>query len=219
MAIPAQTPTWLGYGSGWTGANTLGAGVVATQGGLSGMAGKTLTGIVTFVLDGTLTAATMNMIDGVQNINQQTIVCPMQSVTAPATYNGTANVAIYSGVGNIGQIQVGQSFVVTGFANGGNNGTFTVLAKTAYQIYAVNASSVAETNPAAILTWQYGAQVAAVRVTRSAVSAAGVADTAAAATYAQSTSAISNKSAVINFSAAGTNLQTISFLVDVLFAS
>jgi len=219
MAIPAQTPVWLGYGSGWTGANTLGAGVVAAQGGLSGMAGKTLTGIVSFVLDGSLSAATINMIDGVQNINQQTIICPMQSVTAPATFNGTANVAIYSGTGNFGQIQVGQSFVVTGFTNAGNNGTFVVLAKTAYQIYAVNASSVAETNPTAILTWQYGAAVAAVRVVRSAVNAAGVADTAVVTTYALSASAISNKSAVVNFSAAGSNLQTISFLVDVLFAA
>ena len=171
-------------------------------------------GYVTLTGDGAATTATINFIDGVQKIGQVPVVLPMQSVTAPATLNGVANQAIYSGVGSIGQIPVGASVTFAGFANGGNNGTFTVNAITTTGIQVTNASSVAETNYASTVTFTKGPAVLGVQVSRSGNSA----DTMAASVYPTTPTAVSNVSFTCNFSATLT-VNTITLLVAIIFAS
>lgn len=186
--------------------------------GTPGPLGSVLSAIGTSTMDAAATTITVNFIDGVQKLSQTTVLVSLQSVTAPATIGGVANQAIYSGVGAFGQLRVGQSVVIAGFANAGNNGTFTVLAITTSSIQVTNAGSVAETNYAATLTYTVGQRVSAVTASRSALNFAGVADTANAAAGVNSVTAISNTGCTLNLSAAGT-AGTASFLIDIYFAS
>src|ERR1700678_2184324 len=92
---------------------------VQSQGGLTGSESKALYGVGTAILDGSSTTFTLNWLDGVNTPFKQTGVLSVLSVTAPATINGTANVAVYSGVGAYGQLRVGQSITFAGFTNSG----------------------------------------------------------------------------------------------------
>jgi hypothetical protein len=125
-----------------------------SQGGLTGSEAKSLYGIGTAIGDGATTSFTVNWLDGVQTPFKQTGIIQLQAVTAPATINGVANVAIYSGVGAMGQLRVGQTVTTAGFSNAGNNSTsLVILSLTTNSFNAVNASSVAETNPAGTVTF------------------------------------------------------------------
>ena len=188
MAITAANVTWFGQAT--TGVqnsfvygfnNAAAQGQIPSQGGISGGQSKVLTGLATFTGDGASTTATLNWIDGVQKPFTSTVVIQVLSVTAPATIGGVANQAVYSGVGAYGQLKVGQSITFAGFSNAGNNGTFTINALTTSTIQVTNSSSVAETNPAATLSFTplWAALVASAEVSRAVVSAAGVADTQA----------------------------------------
>lgn len=149
MANPIVNLTYIGQ----PGASAAGGQVIADQ--TSGPKAKTLYAYGTLVASSstfsTTTAATVNFIDGVQTFGV-TSVLALQSVTAPATINGTANTAIYSTVYGVNKIHVGDSVVIAGFTNSGNNGTFTVTEVTSSGFYVVNSSSVAETNPAATVS-------------------------------------------------------------------
>lgn len=184
--------------------------------GLGGPLAGALVGIGTAVLDGAATTFTLNWIDGSQKIFQRPqVVIPVLSVTAPATIGGVANQAVYSGVGSFGQLRVGQSVTIAGFATSANNVTATINAVSTSSIQITNASSVAETNPQASVSAQFGAVLPAVTFganQRVLVSAANVADTAAAGTTAI-LSAISATGCTVTISAAGSNLQTLSVLV------
>lgn len=189
------------------------------NGGTGGPLGSILTGIGTSTMDGAATVITLNFIDGTQSFSQYPVVVNLQSVTAGATINGVANQSIYSGVGAFGQFRVGQSFVVAGFANAANNGTFVITAVSTSSVQVTNAGpSVAETNFSATGTVVLGRSVIAVRASRSALNAAGVADTANAAAGVNSVTAITNKSCVLNLSAAGT-AGTASFVFDILVSN
>lgn len=222
MAITAQNVQWFGQPT--TGQqnsfvygfpNTPAQGQIPSQGGLSGSQSKVLTGIATFTGDGATTTATLNWIDGVQKPFTSTVTIPVLSVTAPATIGGVANQAVYSGVGAYGQLKVGQSVTFAGFTNGGNNGTFTINALTTSTIQVTNASSVAETNPAATVaaTPLWAALVAGAVVARSIVSFAGVADTAASS-ITVSIASQSQTGGTITFSAAPANGALCSVLVQ-----
>ncbi len=131
--------------------------------GLGGPLAGALVGIGTAVLDGAATTFTLNWIDGSQKIFQRPqVVIPVLSVTAPATIGGVANQAVYSGVGSFGQLRVGQSVTIAGFATSANNVTATINAVSTSSIQITNASSVAETNPQASVSAQFGAVLPAV---------------------------------------------------------
>lgn len=146
--------TWIGQGPNANGQ------IIADQ--TSGPKAKTLVGVAKIKEDATNTAFTIGFIDGTQKIAQYSVVLALQAVTAPATFNGTANVSFYSGIGSFMQIPVGTSIVTAGFATSGNNATLTVLAIASNGFYAVNASAAAETNYSANATYTTGAAVAAV---------------------------------------------------------
>src|SRR5208337_883694 len=103
----------------------------------------------------TITSSNVGWIDGVQTLGK-TIVLQVQSVDAPITYLGTANVAFYHSVQGDGQVAVGDSVTIAGFATVANNTTATVLYVITGAIGVSNSSSVAETNPAATLVLTKG---------------------------------------------------------------
>lgn len=212
MSIPAVNLTYVGAGPNANGQ------IVADQ--TSGPKSKELVGYGTATLDGSATTFSVNFIDGVQKLAQYSIVLPAQAVAAPATINGTANqviVTVNSGPGqpnSVGQIAKGTSVTFAGFTNSGNNGSFTVNAVGPNFVQITNASGVAETNFAATLTYTSGAAVAAVSVTRS----GNASDTAAISTTVQP-SALSNTGFTATISAAGSNAQLLSFVVEIYLAS
>ena len=125
--------------------------------GLGGPLSKQLWAYGTIINDTTASGTTcpIGYIDGVASLGKQ-VVLAFQSVTAPATINGTANQAIYSTVYGASEVPVGASVTFAGFTNSGNNGTFTVNAVSATGITVTNSSSVAETNPAATGVYTVG---------------------------------------------------------------
>jgi hypothetical protein len=144
MANPVINLSYIGVGP------TAGNQFIADQ--TSGPKSKTLYAYGNLVAQSSTftstTVATINFIDGVQTLGQ-TLVKQLYAVTAPATIGGVANQVVYSVLGGASQIQVGQSVLIAGFTNSGNNGTFTVNAISATTITVTNSSSVAETNYAA----------------------------------------------------------------------
>ncbi len=191
-------------------------GQTQSQGGLSGSQSKAMTGIATSTLDGATGTVNINWIDGVQKPFQTVIVVPVSSVTAPATIGGVANQAVYSGVGAYGQLRVGQSVTFAGFSNSGNNTTVTIVALTTSSIQVLNASSVAETNPAASVSFNQAtaALVAGAFAVRSVTSAAGATDTAANTISVTKIDTITQTGAVCTLSANGSNTNTLSILVQ-----
>jgi hypothetical protein len=214
MAIAAQNIKWFGQPV----VTGIAQGSLPSQGGISGGQSRSLVGVATFILDGaTTTGLVANFIDGVQVPFKTVILLPVLSVTAPATIGGVANQAVYSGVGAYGQLAVGQSVTFAGFANAGNNGTFTINALTTSTIQVTNASSVAETNPAGTVAFNLvtGAAIGGTVVTRSLANASGVADTAAGTIgITQPPTTLSSTGVTFSISAAGSNLQTLSVLVE-----
>lgn len=196
------------------------SGQVYSQGGLSGFQSKSIFLLGTATLDGAATTFTANYIDGTQKLFQRTVNIAALNVTAPATIGGVANQSIISGVGAFGALSVGQSVVVTGFANAGNNATFTVNGVTTSSITVTNASAVLETNaPSGNVQANLGSKVLSVRVSRAVQNSAGVADTGASTIYPVAAATITDSSALITLSAAGTNTQTISVLLEAIASS
>lgn len=210
MAITNLNVNWYGQPAG------IAAGQIYGN-NTTGPSNRILNGIATVTLDGSSTTAIINFIDGVNSPYQIKNVLGISSVAAPATIGGVANQAVYSGVGAYGQLRVGQSIVIAGFTNSGNNGTFTINALTTSTIQVTNASSVAETNPQASLSYVFGALVAGVQANRGLASTLGIADTAAN-TITATPSLFTQTGFTITLSAAGTNLQTLSIMVQ-LFPS
>src|ERR1700720_2243508 len=79
-------------------------GQLYSQGGVSGFQSKNVYGLSTITLDGALTTATVNFIDGTQKWFQRNINIAATGVTAPATIGGVANQSIISGVGAFGAL-------------------------------------------------------------------------------------------------------------------
>lgn len=153
--------------------------------GLGGPLSKQLWAFGTIINDTTASGTTcpIGYIDGVASLGKQ-VVLSFQSVTAPATINGVANQAIYSTVAGASQVPVGASITFAGFTNAGNNTTVTVVAVTATGIQVLNASAVAETNPAATGVYTVGGIPQLVQV----YLAQGAGDSAAAVTLASAKS-------------------------------
>lgn len=215
MAIPAVNAQIIGQSSG-----SNAQGQVNSQGGVSGFQSKNLYLLSTSVLDGTLTAFTVNFIDGTQKLFQRTLVINALNVTAPATIGGVANQSVISGVGAFGALVVGQSVVVAGFTTSANNGTFTVNAVTSSSITVTNASAVAETNnPSATVTANLGSSVLSVRGSRATKNFAGTADTGLSSIYVAGVSTITDASCLVTISAAGTSTNTVSVVLEVIPAS
>lgn len=194
--------------------------IVADQ--TSGPKSKTLYGFGVLTNGNTTTAATqqaVGFIDGIQSLGK-TVVLQFQSVAAPVTYQGTANTAFYSSTQADSQLAVGQSIVIAGFTNSGNNGTFTITFITASSIGVTNSSAVAETNPAATGSVSVGGVPVFVDV----FVAGNSADTAAAVAAALASpgifaSAVSNTGFTLNFSAFATTAQTVHFGAVIAFSS
>jgi len=209
MAIPNVNIQWYGQSS-------IAQGQIYGNNS-SGPQNEVLIGIGTAVLDGTLTTFQLNWIDGVQSPYKTTVVLGLSSAAAPVTIGGVANQAVYSGVGAYGQLRVGGSITIAGFTNAGNNGTFVINALTTSTIQVTNSSSVAETNPQASLSFNYGSRfVASFQASRAIVNAAGVADTAASTITVVPGGAggLNQQGGAVTISAAGTNLQTLSSVVE-----
>lgn len=194
--------------------------IVADQ--TSGPKSKTLYGFGVLTNGNTTTAATqqaVGFIDGIQSLGK-TVVLQFQSVAAPVTYQGTANTALYSSTQADSQLAVGQSIVIAGFTNAGNNGTFTITFITASSIGVTNSSAVAETNPAATGSVSVGGVPVFVDV----FVAGNSADTAAAVAAALASpgifaSAVSNTGFTLNYSAFATTAQTVHFGAVIAFSS
>lgn len=206
MAIAAANLVYIGQPSA-PAAGQLAAGVS------SGPLTKELQGVATFTGDGATTTATLNFIDGTQKVFQvPQVIVGLFAAAAPATIGGTANQAVYSASGATGQLRVGQSIVIAGFANAGNNGTFTIAALSSSTIQVTNAGSVAETNYQATAAFTGGAVLPIVYATRSGVSAANVADTAAN-TITASVSTVTATGCLVTFAPAPANGATASVAV------
>jgi hypothetical protein len=211
MAIPAVNLT-LAPGS------TSGAsGQVYSQGGVSGFQSKEIYLLGTATLDGSTTNFAVNFIDGTQKLFQNLFVVNALNVTAPATINGVANQSVISGVGAFGALAVGNSVVVAGFANAGNNGTFTVNVVTTSSITVTNSSAVAESNnPSATVTFNKGSHVQACFAARAQYNAAGTIDTAANTISVTTINTVTDATANIVISAAGSAAQLLSVLVKAI---
>ncbi len=207
MAIPAVNLSYIGAGPAATG--------TITSNYQGGPQGKTLLGMGTATLDGAATTFTVNWLDGVQKPFGKLVV--VQLVSA-ATASGGNTVYTTLNAGN--QIPNGTSVTVAGFSTGANNGTFTVQSSTANTITLNNGSGVAESNnPAATLTCVIGGTPIAAVIARAANSILGVADTAAFTINPISISALTATGGTVTISAAGSNGNLLSFVVEVLFAS
>lgn len=212
MAIPAVNLVYIGQPAS------------AAQGqifnnGLGGPLSKTAAGVATFIGDGATTTAVVNWIDGVQKPYVNTVIVPFLSVTAPATIGGVANQAVYSGVGSYGQFRVGQTITFAGFSNAGNNGAFTINAISTSSVQVTNASSVAESNPAATGTVLQGIGLISAQASRAVGTLAGVADTAASTIGITQIASLTQTSGTVTFSAAPANAATCSVLVELFAAS
>lgn len=209
MAIPNVNVSWYGQSS-------LAQGQVYGN-NTAGPENEILKGVGTAILDGTLTTFQVNFIDGIQSLYKSLVVLPFSSVAAPVTIGGVVNQAVYSGVGAYGQLRVGQSIVIAGFTNAGNNGTFTINALTTSTIQVTNAGSVAETNPQASLSFGGTRFVAGFECARSVYSAAGVIDTAASTITVVPGGAggLNQLGGAVTISGAGTVGQTLSFIIQV----
>ncbi len=185
-------------GNGYLGvpAIAVAQGQIYNQGTASSL-GSVLTGIGTSTTDNSGAAITLNFIDGTQSLGQYNVVVSLQSATAAATINGVANQVQYSGVGAMGQFKVGQTFVTAGFSNSGNNASSTITAVTSSYVQVTNSGGVAETNYSATGTVTVGRKVVAVRAVHSALSFAGVADSATNGSGVLSVSSITNKACVL----------------------
>jgi hypothetical protein len=211
MAIPNVNVSWYGQSS-------LAQGQIYGN-NATGPQNEALIGIGTAVLDGATTTFQVNFIDGVQSLYKNTAVLSVSSVAAPATIGGVANQAVYSGVGAYGALRVGQSITFAGFTNAANNGTFVINALTTSTVQVTNASSVAETNPQASLSFNYqNRQVAGFFAARAVVGATGVADTAASSISLAPGGAggLNQLGGAVTISSAGSNGQTLSFIIEVL---
>lgn len=207
MAIPAVNLTYIGQPTGPT------QGQVIT-GNESGPLTKVIAGTAQFTLDGVLTVATLNFIDGNQLLGQALYNLSLTTVAAAVGGNTT-----YSGGGfsqpvgvSFGKIQVGSSVTFVGFANGANNGTFTVISKTDQSITVNNASGVAEFNPAGSVNITIGGAVVAVDISRS-----GINDTAASGIGVVGAHAITNKGCQVDLSATGINGATLGIIAVLYF--
>jgi hypothetical protein len=187
-----------------------------------GPLGKEIIGYGTAVLDGSSTSFTVNFIDGVQELFQLPVTIALNSATLAATVNGVANQTIYQGVGAMSALTVGQSVTIAGFANSGNNGTFTVNVVTANTIVVTNSSGVAETNYAATLSYEKGPVPFAIQITRTGVNGSTwlsqtlTADTAAATVQITGPSAVTVTGFTANLSAAGSSAATVGFTVRII---
>lgn len=135
--------------------------IIADQ--TSGPKAKTLYAVGTLLSGNDATTAAVNFIDGTQSLGKQ-VLLQLQSVDAPVTYQGTANVAFYHSTGADSQLAVGTSVTIAGFTTSANNVTASVLFVTASSFGVSNASSAAEVNPAATATWTVGGIPAFVNV-------------------------------------------------------
>jgi hypothetical protein len=208
MAITAANLVYIGQPT------SPAQGVIAASND-SGLLGKQNMGIATFTGDGASTTATVNWIDGVQKVFQQTAYAPVNAATAAATIGGVANQTIYSGVGAYGQFRVGQTLVVAGFSNAGNNGSFPITAITTSTIQVTNSGGVAETNYQGNVAVNSGSALPVALGARSGVSAANVADTAAN-TITATINTITSTGALVTFSAAPANAATCSVAVQLI---
>ena len=192
--------------------------IIADQ--TSGPKSKSLYAYGQLVSGSDATTATVNFIDGTQSLGQ-VIVTSLQSVAAPVTLNGVANQAFYAGNKGASAFQVGQSAVIAGFATSANNVTATVNVVTATGFYVTNASSVAETNPAATASVTVGGVPIFVNVFYSGISAGS---TTADALFVLGTnhfqaSLVDSKKFVLNYPTVTTSGVAINFGAVIAFSS
>ena len=194
--------------------------IIADQ--TSGPKAKTLYGYGTLVSGSDATTAPVYFIDGTQSM-AKTIVLQAQSVDAPVTYLGTANVAFYHSVQGDGQIAVGDTVTIAGFSTSANNTTGTVLYVVTGAIGISNSSSVAETNPAATISCSKGGVPVWVNVFYAGNPASGDSSTAAVA-FANGTnkftaSAVTAKGFTLNYPTVTTSGVTIAFGAVIAFSN
>lgn len=215
MALVAAPSLNLSYvGNGPTGGNQ----IIADLTG--GPKAKTLYGYGVAANGNTTTAANsapVGFIDGVQSLGKQ-VILQLQSVDAPITYLGTANTAFYHSVQGDGQVKIGDSVVIAGFTNSGNNGTFTVTYVITGAVGVTNSGSIAEVNPAGSLS----DVTAATPVWVDVFIAGNSSDTAAVLAVAAGdlfASNVTNTGFTLNWAALATTAQTFHFGAIIAFSS
>lgn len=94
------------------------------------------------------TALTAANIDTVVGIAEEIIITPAGPLTLTSVAASSAGVAVYQGTitGGGTNNYVGNSFVITGFVNPSNNGTFKVTANTTTSLTLANTAAIAETH-------------------------------------------------------------------------
>src|ERR1035437_3458622 len=197
---------------------TVGGQALADQ--TSGPKAKTLYAYGTIVNDSTASAtnAPVGFIDGVQSLGR-VVTMHFQAATAAATIGGVVNQTVYSSTGPDSQVPVGTSIVMAGFANGGNNGTFTVTGNSSQNITVTNSGGVAEPNPGGVGTYTIGGIPVSVSLFiagTSTDSAAAVILAAAKPLYA---TALSATGFTINFSTLTTSGATVTYGAVIVFGS
>lgn len=200
MSIAAVNLTYVGNGPS-------GAGQILND-GTPGSRSRSLVGYGQATLDGSLSAFTVNFIDGVATFGKS-ILLSLQSVdVTDGTYTK------YHSTGGCGQVKVGDTVTIKGCPTSANNvSSAAVHAIDSSSVTVANASGVAELCPQATLLDVTNATPVALLVSRS----GGATDTAAAGTTI-TPSAITSTGFTANISAAGSNAQLLSFCVEIFFA-
>jgi len=217
VAAPSLNLSYIGQGP------TAGGQVIADQ--TSAPKSKTLYGYG-IAANGNTTAAAnaapVGFIDGVQSL-AKTLVLSIQSCGAATTApDGTAHCVPYYSVQGCGQVAVGDTVTVAGFANANNNISTAAavhgVTSSAIYVYNANYASVtAETNPAATLTDTTGGVPIAVNVFVSGNSADTAAVLAAANPVWAST--VTSTGFILNWTALTTTAQTFHFGAVIEFSS
>lgn len=184
---------------------------------------KTLYGYGTLVSGSDATTAPVNFIDGVQKLGKP-LLLSLQSVEAPATYQGVANIAWYHSVQADSQFAVGDKPIIAGFTNSGNNlaagSEVAISFVRADAIGIVNASSVAETNPAATASLNKGGVPVWVEVFPSGIAGSSTADALfVLGTNHFQASLVTNTGFVLNYPTVTTSGVTINFGAVIAFSS
>lgn len=101
------------------------------------------------------TAGATTFVSGLQQasfLNDQFLYVLANTLTLTSVANASGGNTVYTGTitGGTTQAYVGQLVNITGFTNGANNGTFTVVSSTATTITLNNAGGVAETHAATV---------------------------------------------------------------------
>jgi hypothetical protein len=154
IILPVQS---VGASTGTTGSLVLTA-VATSSGGnavytgtITGGAANALVGFQ-FTVAGFVGASNNGTFIAVASTATTLTLANANAIAETHAATAQAGIAQYNSVFGDGQVQIGDTVVIAGFTNAGNNGTFTVTAVGSSSVTVNNLAAVAETNPAATLS-------------------------------------------------------------------